>query len=599
VALGLKTREILAISALAFVIVAAMSLVHVSQLTRITVQNGVAQAELASQQVYAQARRSLAAAAPGREPWTVLQADEELRSLLEASVAYSPDILYVLLADPGDRVVLHSERAKEGDAFPARPNLRVLLARNPLNRLVALYTHRIYETTLPVQLDDRPFGTVRIGMSTSLLRRELTAWLQRAAVLAVLALVGAWGVGLVLANLVLTPLRGLSREMRRLQVGEVEPTPGLSQGDEFSALASQLTLLGQQLQSDRLKVLSEKVHLQQVVDQLEDPLIFCRGEGAVLFLNKAAEGVLGVTLPEASGRRLEDLLEPTHPLAGLLAAARESGRLRNTTVGFPVDGKSKEFLVSAFQVGGGEDSMGTMVVLKDLDSIRTLRSLVTYSAKLTALGRLTSGVAHEVKNPLNAMMIHLELLQEKLVEPPEGVRDSLHVIGAEIRRLDRAVQGFLKFIRPQELALRPLDLNALLADAIAFLEPEWGSAGVRFESRLDPQMPMVTADPELLRQAILNILLNACQAMPAGGRVRVQAELEDRETVRIAIADEGSGIPADDLDKIFSLYYTTKPEGSGIGLSLVYRIIQLHDGTIQVASELGRGTTFTIRLPVG
>jgi signal transduction histidine kinase len=277
----------------------------------------------------------------------------------------------------------------------------------------------------------------------------------------------------------------------------------------------------------------------------------------------------------------------------------QAGGLRNTTLAFPAEGKTKEFLVSAFRVGGAHDARGTMVVLKDLDSIRTLRSLVTYSAKLTALGRLTSGVAHEVKNPLNAMMIHLELLQEKLADPPEGVRDSLNVIGAEIRRLDRAVQGFLKFVRPQELALRPLDLNALLADTVAFLEPEWGPMGIRVETGLDQPLPTITADPELLRQAVLNILLNACQAMPSGGTVRVRAEQEDGEAVRITIADEGTGIPPEDLDRIFSLYYTTKPGGSGIGLALVYRIIQLHDGSIHVASELGRGTTFTIRLPVG
>jgi signal transduction histidine kinase len=335
------------------------------------------------------------------------------------------------------------------------------------------------------------------------------------------------------------------------------------------------------------------------VDQLEDPLVFCDRDGRLLFLNKAAEAVLDVSLAESGGRRLEDTLKPSHALAPLLASAVQTGRLRNTTVAFSVDGKSKEFLVSAFQVGGAEDSRGTMVVLKDLDSIRTLRSLVTYSAKLSALGRLTSGVAHEVKNPLNAMMIHLELLQEKLTEQPEGVRDSLHVLGAEIRRLDRAVQGFLKFMRPQELALRPLSLNELLADAVALLQPEWGTAGIRFETVLDPRLPLITADPELLRQAFLNILLNACQAMPSGGTIQVRAEPEDGETVRVAIVDEGTGIPAEDLEKIFSLYYTTKPEGSGLGLSLVYRIIQLHDGAIQVASELGRGTTFTIRLPVG
>jgi len=596
VALGLKTREVLAITVLTFVVVAATSLVHVTQLSRVTVQTGITQAELVSRQLYAQARRSLGST--GGDPWDVLRGDRELRSLLESSVAFSPDLLYVVLADPEGRVQLHSQREQEGRPLEAKRDLRVLLARNPLNRFVALYTDRTYEVPLPLQLNDRPFGTLRIGISTSLLRRELTASLRRSLALAGLALVSAWLVALGLANLVIRPLRGLSQEMRRLRRGEAEESGGLEQGDEFSALASQLTLLGQQLESDRLKVLSEKAHLQQVVDQLEDPLIFCGQGGELLFLNKAAEGVLGVSLADAAGQPLDAVLPPSHPLAPLLAAAAQPGGLRTGTQTLPLDGKTKEYLVSAFTVGGGQDALGTMLVLKDLDSIRTLRSLVTYSAKLTALGRLTSGVAHEVKNPLNAMMIHLELLKDKLPDPPEPVRDSLAVIGSEIRRLDRAVQGFLKFVRPQELALLPVDLNALLGDAVAFLRPEWEASGVRFALELDARVGTITADPELLRQAVLNILLNACQAMPAGGTVRVETEREDGETVRIAIADQGVGIAPEELEKIFSLYYTTKPEGSGIGLSLVYRIIQLHDGTIQVGSEKDRGTTMTIRLPV-
>ena len=258
----------------------------------------------------------------------------------------------------------------------------------------------------------------------------------------------------------------------------------------------------------------------------------------------------------------------------------------------------REFLVSRFAVADAERTMGTMVLLKDLDSIKTLRSLVSYSAKLAALGRLMSGVAHEVKNPLNAMTIHLELLKERLGASTKGVQENLDVIGSEIKRLDRAVQGFLKFMRPQELALTAVNLNELLRGLGALLQPEWEPAGVRFDLELGSTLYPITADEELLRQAFLNILLNSCQAIPEGGAIRIATALEQGEWVRVTISDEGTGIPAEDLDKIFRLYYTTKAEGSGIGLSMVYRIIQLHDGSVDVASEVGRGTTFTVRLPI-
>jgi two-component system, sporulation sensor kinase E len=154
-------------------------------------------------------------------------------------------------------------------------------------------------------------------------------------------------------------------------------------------------------------------------------------------------------------------------------------------------------------------------------------------------------------------------------------------------------------VRPQELALTSVDLNGLLRGLEALLCPEWQPAGVRFVADLDPELHSIRADEELLRQTFLNILLNACQAMPKGGTVRVTTALEQGEYVRVTISDEGTGIPAEELDKIFSLYYTTKAGGSGIGLSLVYRIVQLHDGSIDVSSEVGKGTTFFVRLPLG
>jgi signal transduction histidine kinase len=242
--------------------------------------------------------------------------------------------------------------------------------------------------------------------------------------------------------------------------------------------------------------------------------------------------------------------------------------------------------------------MGVAVLLKDLESVKTVQSLVSYSAKLAALGRLTSGVAHEVKNPLNAMMIHVELLKEQLEDSSPDVRQSLDVIGGEIRRLDRVVQGFLRFMRPQELTLKPVDLNGMLQSVGALLEAESQSHGVRFVFELDAALPPVSADEELLRQAFINILQNAEQAMPHGGSVRIRTRPEGTDWVRVAVTDQGVGIAPEDLDKIFKLYYTSKPGGSGIGLSIVYRVVQLHDGTVEAKSQPGRGTALIVRLPV-
>jgi PAS domain S-box-containing protein len=596
--LGVRGREALVVSLLTLLVVATATAIHLSQVSRVVVQEAVKQAELIAKQIYAQSGRALQRA-PDADPLEALREDPELRSFLDSSVGYSPHLLYALISDPTGTVLLHTERQKEGQPEPARPNLDGLLKVDTLSRFSALYNAgRTYETVLPVTLNDRLFGSIRLGVSTTLLRREVTASLQQSLTVAAVALPLAWLAAMVLAQLTVRPIRAIVGQVDRIRRGEpVEAT--LVGGDEFQELSAQLSHLGRELQADRLSTLSEKAHLQGVVDQLEDGVIFLNPERHILFFNRAAEAVVGLPLEQTVGLPIHEVLDPAHPLLPFVdQVLGGAAGIRNATVALPHGGREKEFLVSAFHMEDAHRVMGVAVLLKDLESIKTVQSLVSYSAKLAALGRLTSGVAHEVKNPLNAMMIHVELLKERLEDAGPDVKQSLEVIGGEIRRLDRVVQGFLKFMRPQELTLKPVDLNAMLQSVGALLEAESQSHGVRFVLDLDAALPAVSADEELLRQAFINILQNAVQAMPQGGAVRIRTRAEGLDWVRVAVTDQGVGIAAEDLDKIFKLYYTSKPGGSGIGLSVVYRILQLHDGTVEAKSQPGRGTAMIVRLPV-
>ena len=254
---------------------------------------------------------------------------------------------------------------------------------------------------------------------------------------------------------------------------------------------------------------------------------------------------------------------------------------------------------------------------------------MAYSRKLVALGRLTAGIAHEVKNPLNAMMIHLELLRTKIrngalaVEPRrepvaasgaiiglaeaerepgpspqvQGVLAHVEIIESEIRRLDEVVQGFLKFTRPEELRLGPVNMNDLFAEIMPVVEPEAQANNVKVMVDVPASLPPVNGDASMLRQAFLNLAINGCQAMPNGGTLRLVCTPAASDRVEVRVEDTGIGIPPEHLEKIFDLYFTTKDHGSGIGLSMVYRIIQMHDGELEVQSTPGSGTTFRILLP--
>jgi PAS domain S-box-containing protein len=597
--LGIRGREALVVSLLTLLVVATATAIHLSQISRVVVQEAVKQADMIAKQIYAQSGRALQRA-PDADPLDALQKDPELRSFLDASVGYSPHLLYALISDSAGTVLLHTERMKEGQPEPARPNLDGLLKVDTLSRFSALYNAgRTYEMVLPVTLNDRLFGSIRLGVSTTLLRREVTASLQQSLTVAGVALPLAWLAAMALAQLTVRPIRAIVGQVDRIRRGEPVEATALGGADEFQELSAQLSRLGRELQADRLSTLSEKAHLQGVVDQLEDGVIFLNPERHILFFNRAAEGVVGLSLEQTVGLPIHEVLDPAHPLLPFVDQVLGGGAgIRNATVALPHDGREKEFLVSAFHMQDARRVLGLAILLKDLESIKTVQSLVSYSAKLAALGRLTSGVAHEVKNPLNAMMIHVELLKERLEDAEPEVTQSLEVIGGEIRRLDRVVQGFLKFMRPQELTLKPVDLNGMLQSVGVLLEAESQSHGVRFVLDLDAALPVVNADEELLRQAFINIVQNSVQAMSQGGAVRIRTRAEGLDWVRVVVTDQGVGIAAEDLDKIFKLYYTSKPGGSGIGLSVVYRIVQLHDGTVEVKSQPGRGTAVILRIPV-
>ena len=221
--------------------------------------------------------------------------------------------------------------------------------------------------------------------------------------------------------------------------------------------------------------------------------------------------------------------------------------------------------------------------------------LAELSRRIAMVGRLTAGVAHEMKNPLNAMTIHLELLKQKLATGRPAAEHA-DIIEQEIRRLDQRIQGFLKFVRPEEMSFGPVALAPLISSVAHAVEPEAQRAGVTINRACTDGSLLVEGDAAQLRDVFLNLAQNAIQAMPRGGRLTMSCSAANRR-VRVRVEDTGVGIAPENLAKIFELYYTTKERGTGVGLSMVYRTIQIHNGEIDVESTVGVGTTFILTLP--
>jgi signal transduction histidine kinase len=243
------------------------------------------------------------------------------------------------------------------------------------------------------------------------------------------------------------------------------------------------------------------------------------------------------------------------------------------------------------------DRIGALLTMRDAESVRRIENEIELSHRLASIGRLTSGVAHEVKNPINAIVVHLELLREKMREAQPDTRRHMDIISNEIHRLDRVVQTLIDFNRPIELRLKSTDLRRVLEDVAQLAAPEAEQNGVSIVTHLGTDPLPVLIDYDLVKQALDNVVLNGVQAMSEGGTLRIIARQNDK-CATVEVRDAGPGIPPEIRDKIFNLYFTTKKTGSGIGLAMTYRVLQMHHGSLDFETELGRGTTFRLMLPL-
>jgi signal transduction histidine kinase len=303
---------------------------------------------------------------------------------------------------------------------------------------------------------------------------------------------------------------------------------------------------------------------------------------------------------------VEEIFVPGSALGGAVIAAVES---RDSEAAKPVvleDGRQVQISLDRIPDGHtpGED-IGIMLTLRDIDSAQQLEQELEVSRRLAAIGRITAGVGHEVKNPINAMVLHLELLRGKLAtvgESGEGAQRHVEILASEMQRLDRVVQTLADFSRPMEMQLRVVDLRDVVASVIELTWEQMKENHVTVRAEATREPLLVHVDSDLVRQALLNLVLNGMQAMPDGGIVNILLRRENQFAV-IEVRDRGTGIEAELLPRIFELYFTTKKTGSGIGLATTYRILQMHGGALSVQSSTDstsedRGSVFTVRLPI-
>jgi signal transduction histidine kinase len=326
-------------------------------------------------------------------------------------------------------------------------------------------------------------------------------------------------------------------------------------------------------------------------------LLLFNANGRAVLVSPSVENFLGGRPDELRGCRISEIFPVGHPIRGALGVEGDDIiPIDNVEVTLEGPNGSQRMGLSAQVIREHGVRMGTLVTLRDVESIERIGNQLHVSERLAALGRVTAGVAHEVKNPLNSMRLWLEVLKANMPVEPEA-QQAVKMLDSEIDRLDRAVKTFLNFTKPVELKLEETDLRLLLDEVLDAARPSIVRAGVELRVDLPTEFPPVLVDGQLIHQAVLNLLLNACDFTTSGGRITLSLRRSGEAAV-ISVADSGKGISPEDQKKIFQLFFTTRPGGTGIGLANTFRFVQLHSGRIEFDSEVGRGTTFRVELPL-
>jgi signal transduction histidine kinase len=608
----LKTKLVLAITGLVFLVVFTLSWIFLGQLLRQRMSQAYSANDMVAHQISLATQRTLGpVAANSNDPKALraavakaLRSDPTLTELLNSAIRYAPTVFDVTIADSEGRGLLSTDPTTLDHLVPQRPEYAELESGGLLRLLEVVFgPPRVYNLTLPLERNLEPFATVRVGVRTTFLRFVVEPWLIAALMYTGVAILCSLIFAAFLANLALKPIEQIGARLDALALAEAEGSSeaaGSRSSDAVVLVSHKIERIGRRMRNVEEVFSALKENLDQIMTNLQDGILLYTHDARAVLVSDSVERFLGISRAEILGAKLHEVFSRNTRLGRLV---RESFDARMALVQEEITtetGRHVEISLDFIHDDRAvypQETLGALLTLHDVESVREIESDLELSRRLAAIGRLTAGVGHEVKNPINAIVVHLELMRNKLGDADHKAMRHLEVIESEIQRLDRVVQTLVDFSRPVELQLKEQDLRRVVSGVLMLASAELETRDVHVQSDLPDRPVMAKVDADLLKQALLNVVLNGAQAMAEGGKLEVRLA-EDGRMALLSIHDQGGGIPDDVRDKIFDLYFTTKKDGSGIGLAMTYRIVELHNGSIEVESDATHGTTFILRFPL-
>ena len=628
----LRTKLVLSAIGVTFALVLILSLVFLGQLLRQRIDQTVSDNEVLTHQVLLMTRQGIEVELDDHPPIDIsagsldlavrdaLRHHDPLKDTMDAIVRYSPTVQDVSVTDAHGMTLVSTNPDALDQPAPQRMSLKTLRDISVLRQIHEMFgPPHVLDIALPLDRNGRPFVVVHLGVRSTFLRAAFEPRFRAALWFVAAAILLSMAAAALLASAALRPIQRVAEQLERLTSSKISrplsSVEGLvrSRGDAVVQVNQTIDRLGMQIRTTEAEYTALQSNLERMLDTLRDGVLLFAADGRAVMVSDAVAHFIDSSqiqlVPELMvGKRVEEIFAPETALGA--AAVHRFASEQPSSAGTVVleDGRRIQLSVDRIRHASGQGNMGTLLTLRDTESAVKLEQELEVSRRLIAIGRLTAGVGHEVKNPINAMVLHLELLRSKLAaedsETTRAAQRHVNILSGEMKRLDRVVQTLADFTRPLELHLANHDLRKIVQSVMELTGAELAENKVTID--LDtPLSPLpVRVDADLIQQAILNVLLNAMQAMPEGGPVQVILRRDGQNAV-LEITDKGEGIPPELLPRIFDLYFTTKASGTGIGLAITYRILQMHGGALEVRSSLTsllraapHGTTFTLRLPL-
>ena len=542
-----------------------------------------------------------------------------------ARVAGEPDVVYAIVLDAEAKVAAHSRHPdRVGMPLKGKVDVEAARAMQPVLQETTVARQSVLDFAVPILVNGQKWGTARVGVSKKRMEAQIVQTRSELAALTLVMLLFGGASAALVARRISKPVQQLAEGAAGIARGDWNQRIEPPTDDEIGRLAIAFNHMVGELAQQRVALENANTELRRGFEDLTDlksytdnilaslttGIVTVDLEGRVVTLNPAAELMTGFFAGEVRGRYCTEVFAHTPDLAELLMETLAS-RVAVPGVTLTLrrrNGRAMPVELSAAPLRGGESKeLGVIGVFRDLTRVRQLEDRLRRSDRLAAIGELAAGLAHEIKNPLTSLLTFSRHLARRF-EDPDFRQKFLSVVPRELERINTIVERLLELARPARLTFKPLRLPALLERVLELYGDRLEAQSISVVRDWRRDVPVVWVDQEALYRALVNLVANALDAMPRGGRLTLRVAWSDAETlasaragtrrVAVEVEDSGTGIEPADLDRIFNPFFSTKEGGTGLGLALTQKIVEDHGGSIDVRSGLGAGALFRIVLPL-